>query len=150
MPISWTGFALPGQTTITTASGEVISSSWDPPTSSKIGAIFSCDKNHDWETTWQEYLTCITTVIDNTIEYVQKTQDETTKITSGVILTKTGTQNPFDKWQTTNNNMLSALKSKADTQLVWDTKTSIFVKIFYWFAILISIVMGLLLFKKEK
>ena len=150
VPISGTGFALPWQTTITTASWEVISSSWDPPSSSKISAIFSCDKDNNLETTWQEYLTCITTVIDNAIEYVQKTQDETTRITSGVVLTKTWTSNPFDKGQVSTNNMLSALKWKAETQLVWDTKTSIFVKIFYWFAILLSIVMALLLFKKEK
>lgn len=150
VPVSSTGFALPWQTTITTASWEVISSSWSPPSSSKISAIFSCDKDNNLETTWQEYLTCITTVIDNAIEYVQKTQDETTKITSGVVLTKTWTSNPFDKGQVSTNNMLSALKWKAETQLVWDTKTSIFVKIFYWFAILLSIVMALLLFKKEK
>ena len=150
VPIANVWLALPWQTTITTASGEVISSTWDPPTSSKISAIFSCDKNRDLETSWQEYLTCLTTVIDNAIEYWDKTQQEAQKITQWVVLTKTWTSNLFDQWQTTNNNMLSAIKVKGDTQLVGNTKTAIFVKIFYWLAILISIVIGLLLFKREK
>lgn len=149
VPIANQGIAYPGQQEILDGSGNLVATEWVAPTDAQISNIFSCDRNNDLETTVQEYLTCISTIIERTVDYATRANNSAQQITKNMQLTKTGTQSMFTSSGSATG-LFGAFADKANEAVDTNNNSGRAVRFAYWFLAVVVVLIGLVLFTNSR